>query len=141
MKDKTFIDTNIFVYLFSTEENKKRDICIDELDKYLRITSTQIFNETSNVWFKKYNLDANTIKKYLDNIERICDEVLCIDRKTINYALDLKARYGYSYYDCLMLASALESSCDILLTEDMSDGQVIENKLKIVNPFKNGENL
>jgi len=50
-------------------------------------------------------------------------------------ALDLKEKYGYSFFDCLMLASALESGCDVILSEDMGDGQIIENTLKIVNPF------
>jgi predicted nucleic acid-binding protein len=34
-----------------------------------------------------------------------------------------------------MIVSALNSNCDYLLTEDLSDGQIIENKLKIVNIF------
>ena len=137
MNDRAFLDTNIFIYLYSETELPKRDIACKCLDKNDCITSTQIFNETTNVWLKKYSLQAETIKKYLDNIESVCDEVLILNRKTINLAIDLKVQYGYSYYDCLMLASALESDCDVILTEDMSDGQIIEGKLKIVNPFKN----
>ena len=57
---------------------------------------------------------------------------------TICKAVELKESYGYSYYDSLMLASALESDCDIILTEDMQDGQIIENRLKIINPFEKG---
>jgi predicted nucleic acid-binding protein len=36
----------------------------------------------------------------------------------------------------LIIASALENKCKILYTEDMQDGQIIEGKLKIENPFK-----
>jgi predicted nucleic acid-binding protein len=72
----------------------------------------------------------------LDGIEAVCDEIMIIQRKTINKALNLKDNYGYSYYDCLMLAAALEGNCDTIFTEDMSDGQIIEDQLKIVNPFK-----
>jgi len=50
-------------------------------------------------------------------------------------ALSLKDRYGYSYYDCLMLASALEGNCRVIYTEDMSDGQMIDGALEIINPF------
>ena len=49
------------------------------------------------------------IKAHLDNIDLVCGEVLSIHRNTINKALALKDRYGYSYYDCLMLASALDA--------------------------------
>ena len=35
------------------------------------------------------------------------------------------------------LASALNSNCKTIYPEDMNDGQIIESKLKIINPFKN----
>ena len=44
--------------------------------------------------------------------------------------------HKYSYWDGLILASALKNSCSILYTEDMQDGQVIEGEVQIVNPFK-----
>jgi predicted nucleic acid-binding protein len=45
-------------------------------------------------------------------------------------------RYGFSYWDSLLVASALESVCSILYTEDLQHGQVIDYSLKIINPFK-----
>jgi len=93
-------------------------------------------NEASNVWFKKYGWAGAKIHKHLDNIELLCDEILMIGRSTIDIALSLKDDYGYSYYDCLMLAAALESNCNIIMTEDMNDGQTINEHLKINNPFK-----
>jgi len=35
-----------------------------------------------------------------------------------------------------MLASALDSNCNVIFTEDMNDGQVIEGKVKIINPYE-----
>ena len=75
-------------------------------------------------------------KKHLDNLELVCDEILQISRKTIDNAIDIKDRYGFSFYDCVMLASALEEDCEILFSEDMADGQFIFDRLKIINPFK-----
>jgi len=49
----------------------------------------------------------------------------------------LHDKYFYSYFDSLMLSSALKSSCDIIYSEDMQHGQVIEKSLKIINPFVN----
>jgi len=40
-----------------------------------------------------------------------------------------------SSYDCLIIASALEANCKYLFSEDMQHGQIIENTLKIINPF------
>ncbi|SDN51183.1 PIN domain-containing protein [Desulfonauticus submarinus] len=49
---------------------------------------------------------------------------------------EIKEKYKFSYWDSLIVASALENNCSILYTEDMQDGQIIEKKLEIVNPFK-----
>ena len=136
MNDRMFLDTNIIIYLYSEDENDKRDTVYKSVNKNCCITSTQVLNEASNVWFKKYNWNKNQIIEYLDGIEAVCDEIMLIQRKTINQALNIKDRYGYSYYDSLMLASALDGNCRIIFSEDMSDGQMVNDTLKIVNPFK-----
>ena len=71
----------------------------------------------------------------MDGVESVCDEIMLIRRKTIDRALNIKGSYGYSFYDCLMISSALESKCKAILTEDMSDGQLIYDSLAITNPF------
>jgi predicted nucleic acid-binding protein len=136
MNDRVFLDTNILVYLYSKDEGKKRDAAYRIVNFNDCLASTQILNEACNVWYKKYNLHKAQIIKYLDEIEIICDEILLIQRKTINLALSIKDRYGYAYYDCLMLASALEANCASIYTEDLSDGQLVDGRLRIVNPFK-----
>ena len=135
MNDRVFLDTNMIIYMYSEDEIKKRDAVFAFVNYNDCFASTQIFNEASNVWFKKYNLGKSEIIKYLDEIETVCDEILIIQRKTIDKALELKELYGYSYYDCLILASALEANCSIILSEDMNNNQVINGRLKIVNPF------
>jgi len=136
MPDKAFLDTNVLVYLHSEDDDNKRNAAQNLLDEYKCMTSLQTFNELSNVWFRKFNLDSVKIEEHLDNIELVCDDILSINRATINSALALKDRYGFSYYDSLILASALEGSCNVIFTEDMSDGQIINNSLTIKNPFK-----
>jgi predicted nucleic acid-binding protein len=54
---------------------------------------------------------------------------------TIKLAQDLVDKYDFQVFDGIIVAAALEADCDILYSEDMQDGQVIENTLKIVNPF------
>lgn len=46
----------------------------------------------------------------------------------------ISQRYNYSHWDCLIIAAALQSNCDILYSEDMQNRQIIGN-LKIINPF------
>jgi len=50
--------------------------------------------------------------------------------------LSIAKKYKYSYYDSLVIATAIENDSVILYTEDMQQGHFIENKIKILNPFK-----
>jgi predicted nucleic acid-binding protein len=50
--------------------------------------------------------------------------------------LALAERYGLSVYHGMTAASALQTDCDILWSQDMQDGVVIHNRLRIVNPFR-----
>jgi predicted nucleic acid-binding protein len=136
MSDKAFLDTNVLVYFYSETEKDKKHCANNVLNCHDCITSIHAMCESSNVWMKKYKWSSIKTKEHLDNIKLICDEILPIQRSTINKATDLKERYGYSFYDCLMLASALEGNCKIIFTEDMQDGQIINDILKIKNPFK-----
>jgi predicted nucleic acid-binding protein len=67
----------------------------------------------------------------IDNSLRIVDNSL----KTQIKAVRLKGKYGFQYYDALIVATALEHGCNILFSEDMQHGQVIEDSLRIINPF------
>ena len=58
-----------------------------------------------------------------------------IDQVTIKKALILAEKYNYSYFDSLMVASALTADCSILYSEDMHNGLLIESQLEIINPF------
>jgi len=135
MSDRAFLDTNLLIYLYSDSELQKRTAAYQALNNHNCITSTQALNEASNIWFKKCGWNGQKIKEHIDNIELVCQEVLTVQKNTIIKALEIKDRYGYSYYDCLMLSSAFEGQCSVIFTEDMKDGQVIDNSLTIVNPL------
>ena len=135
MKGRAFLDTNVVVYLYSDKEPGKRRSAHAILDKYNCLISIQCLKEASNVWYKKFGWTGDFIKKHLANLELVFDEILPINKSTIYAAIDIKDEYHYSLYDCIMLASALESKFEIIFSEDMRDGQIIRNSLKISNPF------
>ena len=58
-----------------------------------------------------------------------------LELETVRRCMDIKERYGYSWWDSLVLASALDSGCTVLYSEDMQSRQVVEGSLRIVNPF------
>ncbi len=134
MRGKAFLDTNIFVYMQSSREPVKKEVSFQALDAFECVANTQVLNELCNVLLKKFAMSINDIEQVIDAVDDTC-EMDVVTSETVKTALQLKNRYGYSYYDCLIIASALECECDYIFSEDMSDGQIIEGGLEIVNIF------
>jgi predicted nucleic acid-binding protein len=135
MKDNVFIDTNILVY-FATDKTEKRDIILTKLAEceYSYI-SIQVLNEFNNSCFKKSLLKPDEIEFALNEYTKMFNVVI-LNIATIIDALRLKQKYGYSYYDSLIISTALQNDCKILYSEDMQHTQKIDDKLTILNPFK-----
>ena len=134
MNDNVFLDTNIFIYLYSEDESKKQSAVLDILERAHCVTSTQVLNEFCSVCLRKLKMPGNEVLQSIEEIRDNC-ELCYIDMEVIQKALNLNSKYGYSYYDCLILASALLNGCECVYSEDMQHNQLIEGKLKIVNPF------
>ena len=135
MKDNIFLDSNIFLYGFSDADLKKHGIAKDILLSDNFTVSTQVINEVSNNMLKKLGFNELNIMDFVDS---------CYKRYSIiNFSKDIffsasaiRVKYRYSYWDSMVIASALESNCNILFSEDLHSGQEIEKRLEIVNPFK-----
>ena len=138
MKDRVFVDTNIFIYMQSEKEKRKKELSGLAIDNLNCITSTQVLSEICNVFTKKFAIDFSLSKQFIEAVTLTC-EVVVIQAEWIKKALDIKSRYGYSYYDSLIITAALESKCNYILSEDMSDGQIIENQLEIINIYSHPE--
>lgn len=134
MKDKFFLDTNIILYAFSKDDYKKR--IAKELIRQRLIISVQVINEICNVLFKKFNFSVMEIKNIFNFIKNKT-EIKLVNIQTIEYCLYIKEKYNFSYWDSLIISSALENQCLILYTEDMQSNQIIEEQLTIINPFLN----
>jgi len=134
MPDRAFIDTNIFVYINSDTDIDKRDKARSVLNNYDCIISTQVTNELSNVLGRKFSKSADEIKAILTAMETVCD-IAVLTLETTRSALDIQTRYNYSFYDALILSTALENNCRYVISEDLQDRQIIEGRLTILNPF------
>ena len=136
MPDNIFLDTNILVYTYSSTEPEKQKLaqqCVTESAENSWI-STQVLNELNNVLYRKFTLSYDTILSVMDELIDYF-QIAIVSPQTIQQALILGKRYQYSYFDNLMLASALEQGCNIIYSEDMQHGQQIVGQLKIINPF------
>ncbi len=132
MKDKTFVDSNIWLYLLGSDITKKQK-ALQLLGQNLTI-STQVLAENSNVCRKKFLLDIPTTEQHVQNLITYCKVVL-IQPETILAALSISEKYQFGFYDSLIIATAIENDCNQLYSEDLQNGQVVEGKLKILNPF------
>lgn len=99
------------------------------------VISTQVLNEFTNVLSKKFKTPWPDILKTIAEItDSSSVSVVTID--TVKHAINLAGRYKFSYYDSLILASALENDCERLYSEDLAHLQVVGGVLQIINPFK-----
>jgi predicted nucleic acid-binding protein len=80
-------------------------------------------------------INTKDIIAAINEIANVCKLEL-IGIEVINSALELHNSYNYNYFDCLMLASALNCNCKYILTEDMADKQIVNDTLKIMNIFR-----
>ncbi|OHD14277.1 MAG: hypothetical protein A2086_09595 [Spirochaetes bacterium GWD1_27_9] len=132
MTDNIFIDSNIIIYSLGKEIDKKN--ISNSLINENPIISVQVINEVINICLKKLKLSKDEsfdIGRFL--IKRCV--VSSIEITSIKFAMSISKSYQLSYWDSLIIASALENDCSILYSEDMQHNQIVENKLKIVNPF------
>jgi predicted nucleic acid-binding protein len=99
------------------------------------VISVQVLNEFVSVARRKFNTSWSDLRLALQWIRLLCRDTLPITRETQEAAVEIAERYGYRIYDAMIVASALEANCGVLYSEDLQDGQVIERKLTIRNPF------
>lgn len=135
MPAKVFLDSNVLIYLYSEDEPAKAVLALQCAQQPNAWISTQVLNEVSNVLRRRQRLAYADILKVVIELKNNF-QITTVSTATIEQALLLGERYGYSYFDSLMLASALEQGCGLIYSEDMQDGQLVENFIKIINPFK-----
>lgn len=126
-----FLDTNILVYAQQT--GPKATISQDLIAKGGTI-SVQVLNELTNVLRKKDNRSWLDIELVLDDVDNALEPALPLTAATTRAALALARDHGFSFYDALIIASAIEAGCDVLYSEDLQHGRSI-GRLTIHNPF------
>ena len=129
---EAFFDTNVLLFLLSADAAKA-----DRAEELLAgggTISVQVLNEFAAVASRKLRMPWPDINEVLTQVRAVC-EVQALTVQTHEQALKLAERYGLSLYDALIVSAALLAGCKTLWSEDMQDGQVINRKLTIRNPF------
>lgn len=133
MAEGDFLDTNVLVYLASSDGGKA-DRAAELLGGGGTI-SVQVLNELANVARRRMRLSWNDTAAFLGPIR----ELLTVRPLTVEIhesGLALAERYGWSVYDGMIVASALDASCKTLWSEDLQHGMKLSGPLRIANPFR-----
>ena len=132
--DRVFIDTNVFVYLYSGDESVKRAAAMAALGNGTACVTTQVLGELAQVLTKKFRLPTVNVQEV---VHEVCDacEVHPVTPELVFAALRLREQYRYGFYDSLIIAGARMTGSAVLYSEDMQHGQVIDGALTIKSPF------
>lgn len=130
---EAFFDTNILLYLLSEDAAKAERA--EQLVGGGGIVSVQVLNEFTSVASRKLGMTIDEIREILETVRAVC-AVEPLTVQTHDLALDFARRYGFHIYDAAIVASASIAGCGRLYSEDLQDGQVIDRRLTLCNPFR-----
>lgn len=137
MSAESFIDTNVFIYLFDETDLEKQqraeNLVCESLNSGRGCISYQVVQETLNVVTRKLGARPESARLLLEDVLAPLWRINPT-RSLYTQALRVHTQHGYSFYDSLIVAAALEAGCVRLYSEDMQHGQRVE-QLTIVNPF------
>ncbi len=94
----------------------------------------QVLNEVTNVAHRKYSIPWEKIDAVLGLVRGLC-RVEPLTTTTYDIGRRIAAQYRLRVYDAMIIAAALNVQCDIVYTEDMHNGLVVDNRLHVLDPF------
>ena len=129
---ESFFDTSVLLYLLSAEPEKADRV--EELLVQRGAISVQVLNEFTAVATRKLGLSFAEIREVLGTVRAICHtHPLHVEHH--DRGVEIAERYRFSFYDSIIIASALIAGCKTLYSEDLQHKQVIDNQLTVINPF------
>jgi predicted nucleic acid-binding protein len=128
----SFFDTSVLLYLLSADPAKADRV--EQLLENRGTISAQVLNEFAAVALRKLKMPVNEVREVLDGIRSVC-RVEPVSVVTHERGLAIHERYRFSFYDSVLVATALIAGNKILFSEDMQHAPLIDDQLRIVNPF------
>ena len=140
MPAENFVDSNIFVYMLDrsapAKRQRARELVYGLLQDRTGCISYQVVQESLNALIRRLGEPPDAVATFLEEVLLPLWQINQINATPELYrsGLRIQARYGFSFYDSLIVSAALGAGCTTLYSEDMQDGQRIEG-LTIRNPF------
>jgi predicted nucleic acid-binding protein len=136
MSDKGFFDSNVLIYAMVSGDSRRERA--REVVAQGGVISVQVLNEFVAVARRKMHMSWEDVVQALDAVRILFPSPVSITLDTHEAAVKIARDYGFGIYDALILASALQTKCTTLYSEDLQDGQVIDDRLTVRNPFRLG---
>lgn len=134
MSDKFFVDSNIWLYAFMDTTSSKQEKAMQLIDNNDIVLSTQVVNEVCANLLRKASYTEPEIQQTIENFQARYS-IFIVTTDIIRQASVLRTSYRLSYWDSVVIATAMSAKCTIVYSEDMQNGQRIDNLLTIKNPF------
>ena len=134
---KPFVDSNVVLYLLSGDAAKA-----DRAQAVLEagaVISVQVLNEVVSVCMRKLKMPWPEIDALLSAVKAACD-VVPLTVESHERAILLTKRFQLSFCDAHIVACALLSGAQVLLSEDMQSGMGMDGLL-VQNPFASKREL
>ena len=129
----SFFDTNVLLYLAGSDPAKAARA--EALTLAGGVISVQVLNELANVARRKMGLEWAETRAMLAAFRGLLT-VRPLTVEAHEAGLALAERYRLSVYDSMIVASALDAGCEVLWSEDMQDGLLVEGRVRVRDPFK-----
>jgi predicted nucleic acid-binding protein len=134
---ESFFDTSVLLYLLLAEAGKADQV--EELLEQSGVVSVQVLNEFTAVATRKLGLSFAEVREVLGTVRILCDtHPLTVEHH--DKGTEIAERYRFSFYDSVIIASALLAGCKNLYSEDLQHRQIIDKQLTVIKPFAKARN-
>ena len=137
MTARSFFDTNVLIYADDKAAPAKQRRALDLVAEHRRagtgVVSLQVLQEYFVTITRKLRVDQRIARRKVELLAEF--DIAATDITDILAAIDLHFVHGFSFWDALVMRSAKQAGCSVLLTEDMQETREIDG-VRIVNPFR-----
>jgi len=137
MPRRSFLDTNVLIYSVDRADSAKQDTALALIARHAKartgVISTQVLQEFYSAATRKLGIAPLQARQHLRDF-RIFD-VVQVTPGIIEEGVDCSILRAISFWDGLIVASASAAKCSELLSEDLSDQQIIQG-VNVMNPFR-----
>ncbi|HEV2646554.1 MAG TPA: PIN domain-containing protein [Acidobacteriaceae bacterium] len=140
MKDKTFFDSNIFIYAYDVRDARKQGVALNMLqrarDEGSLVISYQVIQEFFNFALRR----AAVKMRHEDALRMLTEvfrplEIVAPSLLLVSEAIRIQERFKLSWYDSLIVAAAEHAGCAVLYSEDLQHGQQFGG-VTVRDPFR-----